>query len=78
MVKDYAYAGMDFIGDPNLPLPHGGQWGEIDKKKETLKWIKCFFVFFNVLYFLCQVTRPMYSHVDVGAARPGGASPLDR
>ena len=22
--------------------------------------------------------RPVYSHVDVGAARPGGASPLDR
>ena len=22
--------------------------------------------------------RPVYSHADVGAARPGGASPLDR
>ena len=24
------------------------------------------------------MTRPGYSHVDVGVARPGGASPLDR
>ena len=24
------------------------------------------------------MTRPIYSHADVGAARPGGASPLDR
>ena len=24
------------------------------------------------------MTRPVYSHVDVGAMRPGGASPLDR
>ena len=24
------------------------------------------------------MTRPVYSHVDVGVARPGGASPLDR
>ena len=24
MVEDYAYAGMDFTGDPDLPLPPGG------------------------------------------------------
>ena len=24
------------------------------------------------------MTRPIYSHADVGAARPGGESPLDR
>ena len=24
MVKDYAYAGTDFSGDPDLPLPPGG------------------------------------------------------
>ena len=24
------------------------------------------------------MTRPIYSHADVGAASPGGASPLDR
>ena len=24
MVEDYAYTGMDFTGDPDLPLPPGG------------------------------------------------------
>ena len=38
MVEDYAYAGIDFSSDPNLLLPLGGQWGDIGKKKETLKW----------------------------------------
>ena len=36
MVNDYAYAGTNFIGDPNLPLPPRGQWGDIGKKQETL------------------------------------------
>ena len=45
MVEDYAYAGTYFTGDPNLPLPSGGQWGDIGKKQETLKWMKCFYVF---------------------------------
>ena len=38
MVEDYAYAGTNFSGDPDLPLPPGGQWGDIGKKQETLKW----------------------------------------
>ena len=50
MVEDYAYVGTDFSGDPHLPLPPGGQWGDIGKKQETLKWMKCFYVFY-VLYF---------------------------
>ena len=45
MVEDYANAGTDFSGDPDLPLPPGGQWGDINKKQETLKWMKCFYVF---------------------------------
>ena len=49
MVEDYSYVGKEFSGDPDLPLPPGGQWGDIGKKKEALKWIKCFYV----LYFLC-------------------------
>ena len=49
MVEDYSYAGKDFIGDLDLPLPPGGQWGDIGKKQETLKWMKYFYVF----YFLC-------------------------
>ena len=52
MVEDYAYVGMEFSGYPDLLLPLGGQWGDLGKKQETLKWMKCFYVF-NVLYFLC-------------------------
>ena len=32
MVEDYAYAGLDFRGDPDLALPEGSQWGNIGKK----------------------------------------------
>ena len=45
MVEDYSYAGTDFTEDPDLPLPPGGQWGDIGEKQETLKWMKCFYVF---------------------------------
>ena len=45
MVEDYSYAGKDFIVDLDLPLPPGGQWGDIGKKQETLKWMKYFYVF---------------------------------
>ena len=38
MVEDYAYAGTNFSGDRNLPLPPSGQWGDVGKKQETLKW----------------------------------------
>ena len=38
MVEDYAYVGTDFSGDPDLSLPPGGQWGDLYKKQETLKW----------------------------------------
>ena len=48
MVEDYAYAGIDFSGDPDLPLPPGGQWGDIGKKQETLNME-------NVFMFLCFI-----------------------
>ena len=38
MVEGYAYVGTDFSGDPDLPLPPGGQWGDLGKNQETLKW----------------------------------------
>ena len=34
MIEDYAYAGTDFRGNPDLPLPPGAQWGDIGKKKK--------------------------------------------
>ena len=36
------------------------------------------FLYFYFFYFLCIVTRPRYLHADVGVARPGGSSPLDK
>ena len=77
MVEDYAYVGTNFSGDPDIPLPPGGQWGDIGKKKNPK--MEIVFLCFNVLYiFLCVVTRLKRFHVDVGAARLGGSSPLDR
>jgi hypothetical protein len=32
MVDDYAYAGMDFQGDPDLAFPEDAQWGDLGKK----------------------------------------------
>ena len=32
MIDYYAYVGMDFVGDPNLVLPEGFQWGNLGKK----------------------------------------------
>ena len=32
MVEDYAYAGLNFRGDPDLALPEDAQWGDIGKK----------------------------------------------
>jgi hypothetical protein len=32
MIEDYAYAGLDFCGDPDLALPEDAQWGNIGKK----------------------------------------------
>ena len=49
MVEDYAYAGIDFKGDPDLPLPPGAEWGDIGKKQNPKMAIV--FLCFNVLYF---------------------------
>ena len=51
MVEDYAYVGIDFTGDPDLPLPPGGKWGDIGKKQETLKMKNVFmFYMFYIFY----------------------------
>jgi hypothetical protein len=33
MVEYYAYAELDFHGDPDLALPDGSQWEDIGKKE---------------------------------------------
>ena len=32
MIDDYAYARLDFWGDPDLALPEGAHWGDLGKK----------------------------------------------
>ena len=59
MIEDYAYAGIDFRGYPDLPLPLGAQWGDIGKKQNP-KMVIMF------LCFLRVVTRPnFYMHMLV-------------
>ena len=33
-IDDYPYAGMDFWGDPNMPLPPGAAYGDIVNKSQ--------------------------------------------
>lgn len=32
MIEDFTYAGMDYIGDPDMPLLAMMQWGDLGKK----------------------------------------------
>ena len=51
MVEDYTYVGTDFIGDLDLPLPPGGQWGDIGKKQETLTMENVFMFFMFFIFY---------------------------
>jgi hypothetical protein len=50
MVEEYAYAGTDFLGDPDLALPKGSQWGEIGKKDIFLIYVV--FGILIIIFFL--------------------------
>ena len=47
-IDEYAYAGVDFRGDPDLVLPEGTQWGAIVKIDLTM-----FFIFIRFVQFFC-------------------------
>ena len=51
MVEEYAYVGTYFTGDRDLPLPPGGQWGDIGKKQETLKMENIFMFFMFYIFY---------------------------
>jgi hypothetical protein len=53
MIDDYAYARLDFWGDPDLALPEGAQWGDLGKKC-TFLLFKCFCELFFMQMFLCS------------------------
>ena len=52
-IDDYPYAGIDFRGDPDMPLPLGAAYGDIGNESQTLflKFFELliFFVFFDIL-----------------------------
>jgi hypothetical protein len=48
MVDDYAYAGLDFRGDPDLVLPEGAQWGKLGKKYTF------FFLYVFLNFIICN------------------------
>ena len=52
MVEDYAYAGTDFRGDPDLQLPPDEQWGDMGKKQNP-KIAIC--VFCLLMFFIFYV-----------------------
>jgi hypothetical protein len=52
MVDDYAYAGLDFRGDPDLVLPEDAQWGDLGKKYTHFSLFKCFCEFYHIQMFL--------------------------
>jgi hypothetical protein len=54
MVEDYAYAGLDFHGDPDLALPEDTQWGDIGKKYTDFYLLNVFvfLTYLNVFVFI--------------------------
>jgi hypothetical protein len=82
MVDDYAYAGLDFRGDPDLVLPEDAQWGELGKKYTLFSFLN---VFMNFIIFKCFLyVRPKTKYkivvddTDVGPYQPPDTSPIQR
>jgi hypothetical protein len=44
MIDDYAYASLEFWGDPDLALPEGFQWGDLGKKDILFFIVFCGFL----------------------------------
>jgi hypothetical protein len=51
MVDDYAYAGLDLQGDPDLVLPEDAQWGELGKKYTHFFFLNVFVNFNHIQMF---------------------------
>ena len=59
-IDDYPYAGIDFWGDLNMPLPPGEAYGDIGNESQTL-----FLSFLNYNFFLCFLIYRLKRHVFV-------------
>jgi hypothetical protein len=82
VVNDYAYAGLDFRGDPDLVLPEDAQWEELGKKYIHFSFLNVFvnLLYSNVFYMFVQRinTKFVVDDTDVGPYQPPGTSPIQQ
>ena len=75
-IDDYAYAGVDFRGDPDMPLPEGAQFGDIGKTFTFLIFkLLNFYGFLKKLYDFFDMTSVLTKqcfHANVGKECPTG------
>ena len=49
-IDDFPYVGIDFHGDPNIPMPKGVAYEDIDKNLEFILFLNyLFFVIFDIM-----------------------------
>jgi hypothetical protein len=81
MVDDYAYAGLDFRGDPDLALLEDTQWGDLGKKYTHFLFLNVFEIFYHIQMFLfymfvqrliqnCFLITQMLDLTDLSALLP--------
>jgi len=74
VIQDWPYAGTNFMGDPDLPLPEGEEWEE-ELGMNSL--ILMFFIFFlSFLIHACSNDDCMYMQMWAQSDQP--AYPLQR
>lgn len=73
-IEDFPYVGMDYIGDPNILLLVGTQWGDLGENVSF-----CCFQFFQFLFVFCLLRLIIRnSYVDMGPIWPVGLQSFDR
>ena len=59
VVEDWPYAGTNFMGDPDLPLPEGEEWEEDLGMIFYFLTLLCIFIFFLSIH-ACSDDNCMY------------------
>ena len=71
-IDDYYYVGMDFHGDPDLPLSADAQWGDIGMISFFFLSFVFVFCIYNVFGCASIINMCVSFGVDVGPVRPDG------
>jgi hypothetical protein len=68
VIEDYPYARVNFLRDPDMPMPPGEERGEIDKH---IFLIYLIFIFFNIILFMLMSKYKLKDmlYIDVGPVR---------